>query len=213
MLHPKKVGTLPVEGRDEEKQTNEIKTVIPVLDAIDIQGKTITADALLTQRELARYLVEDRHAHYHFTVKANQKNLFEETAFYFDHLERKPDHSTLDGPDHGRIETRNIWVTCALNDYLKFPHVGQAFMVERITLHKKSGRQSRDIAYGITSKTPAQANAAQVLRDNREHWSIENSCHYIIDWNYDEDRSRIEKGHGPKNMTRLRRYAVGVIKS
>jgi hypothetical protein len=52
-----------------------------------------------------------------------------------------------------------------------------------------------------------------VLRDNREHWSIENSCHYIIDWNYDEDRSRIRKGHGPENMTRLRRFAVGLIKS
>ena len=105
MLHPKKVGTLPVEGRDEEKQTNEIKTAIPLLDTIDIQGKTITADALLTQRELARYLVEKRSAHYHFTVKANQKQLLEETAFYFDQLERAPDHSTLDSPEHGRIET------------------------------------------------------------------------------------------------------------
>ena len=63
MLHPKKVGTLPVEGRDEEKQTNEIKTVIPLLDAIEIRGKTISADALLTQRELARYLVDKRGAH------------------------------------------------------------------------------------------------------------------------------------------------------
>jgi len=61
--HPKKVGTLPVAGRDEQKQTNEIKTAIPLLDAIDIQGKTITADALLTQRELACYLIEQRHAH------------------------------------------------------------------------------------------------------------------------------------------------------
>ena len=48
---------------------------------------------------------------------------------------------------------------------------------------------------------------------NRQHWSIEKSCHYIIDWNYDEDRSRIRKGHGPENMTRLRRFAVNVIKS
>lgn len=213
MLHPKKVGTLPVEGRDEEKQTNEIKTVIPLLDAIEIQGKTITADALLTQRELACYWVETRRAHYHFTVKANQKKLLEETAFYFDNLTREPDHSTIDSPDHGRIETRNIWVTSTLNDYLNFPHVGQAFMVERITINKKSGKQSRELAYGITSKTPALASAAQVLRDNRGHWSIENSCHYIIDWNYDEDRSRIRTGHGPENMTRLRRFAVGIIKS
>ena len=134
MLHPKKVGTLPLEGRDEEKQTNEIKTAIPLLEAIDIQGKTISADALLTQRELAQYLVENRNAHYHFTVKGNQKKLLEETAFYFDNLQREP--------EHGRIETRNIWVTTALNDYLNFPHVGQAFMVQRITIHKKSGKQS-----------------------------------------------------------------------
>jgi hypothetical protein len=60
MLHPKKVGTLPVEGSDEEKQTNEIKTAMPLLDAIDIQGKTISADALLTQRDIAKYLVEQR---------------------------------------------------------------------------------------------------------------------------------------------------------
>jgi predicted transposase YbfD/YdcC len=77
VLHPKKVGTLPLAGGDEEKQTNEIKTAIPLLEAIDIQGKTITADALLTQRELARYRVEDRGAHYHFTVKGNQKQLLE----------------------------------------------------------------------------------------------------------------------------------------
>lgn len=213
MLHPKKVGTLPVAGSDEEKQTNEIKTAIPLLDVIDIRGKTITADALLTQRELARYLVEDRGAHYHFTVKGNQKLLLEAVSFHFDNLEREPDYSMLDCPEHGRIERRNIWVTTKLNDYLDFPHVGQAFKVERITIHKKSGKQSREFAYGITSKAPEQADAEHVLRDNREHWSIENSCHYIIDWNYDEDRSRIRKGHGPENITRLRRFAVGVIKS
>jgi predicted transposase YbfD/YdcC len=207
------VGTLPVAGSDEEKQTNEIKTAIPLLDVIDIRGKTITADALLTQRELARYLVEDRGAHYHFTVKGNQKLLLEAVSFHFDNLEREPDYSMLDCPEHGRIERRNIWVTTKLNDYLDFPHVGQAFKVERITIHKKSGKQSREFAYGITSKAPEQADAEHVLRDNREHWSIENSCHYIIDWNYDEDRSRIRKGHGPENITRLRRFAVGVIKS
>jgi len=207
------VGTLPVAGRDEEKQTNEIKIAIPLLAAIELDGKTITADALLTQRVLARYLVEQRHAHYHFTVKGNQKNLLEDITCYFDNLTREPDHCTVDSAAHGRIETRNIWVTTTLNDYLDFPHVGQAFMVERITLNKKTNKLSRDVAYGITSKAPNLASPAQVLRDNREHWSIENSCHYIIDWNYDEDRSRICKGHGPENMTRLRRFAVGLIKS
>lgn len=67
--HPKKVGSLPVEGDDELKRTNEIKMAAPLLDAIDIEGKDITADALLTQKDFADYLVRLRHAHYHFTVK------------------------------------------------------------------------------------------------------------------------------------------------
>ncbi|MCB1965517.1 MAG: ISAs1 family transposase, partial [Candidatus Accumulibacter sp.] len=65
---------MPVNGGDELKQTNEIGMFMPLLDAIDIQGKDITADALLTQRKLATYLVE-RKAHYHFTVKGNQPTL------------------------------------------------------------------------------------------------------------------------------------------
>ena len=45
-----------------------------LLDAIDIKGRLITADALLTQRKLADYLVQ-RGAHYHFTAKGNQATL------------------------------------------------------------------------------------------------------------------------------------------
>ena len=91
--------------------------------------------------------------------------------------------------------------------------MGQAFVVERHCTEKKTGETSREIAYGLTSRTPQQADPRRVLKVNRGHWTIENSCHYILDWNYDEDRSRIRTGHGPENITRLRRFAIGVIKS
>ena len=54
----KKVGTLPVAGSDAQRRTNEIGMAIPLLDGCDIAGKDITGDALLTQRTLARYIVE-----------------------------------------------------------------------------------------------------------------------------------------------------------
>ena len=91
--------------------------------------------------------------------------------------------------------------------------MGQAFVVERHCTEKKTGETSREIAYGLTSRTLEQADPQRVLKVNRGHWTIENSCHYILDWNYDEDRSRIRTGHGPENITRLRRFAIGVIKS
>jgi predicted transposase YbfD/YdcC len=205
------VGTLPV-GDDTVKRTNEINTIIPMLDAIDIQGKNITTDALLTQRKIGTYLVEKRHAHYHFTVKNNQPGLFQDIALYFADRQ-EPDFTVCDPPDHGRIEIRKIWTTTRLNDYLDFPHVGQAFVIQRESTNKKTGKFSCEIAYGITSQAPEQADPQKVLETNRGHWSIENSCHYIIDWNYDEDRSRIRTGHGPENVTRLRRFAIGLIKS
>lgn len=183
-----------------------------MLDAIDIQGKNITTDALLTQRKIATYLVEKRHAHYHFTVKNNQPGLFQDIALYFTERQ-EPDFMVCDPPDHGRIEIRKIWTTTELNGYLNFPHVGQAFVIQRESTNKKTGKFSCEIAYGITSQTPEQADPQKVLETNRGHWSIENSCHYIIDWNYDEDRSRIRTGYGPENVTRLRRFATGLIKS
>ena len=202
---------MPIDD-DNVKRTNEIKTAVPLLDAIDIQGKEITADALLTQRKIADYLVQDRKAHYHFTVKNNQPGLFQDIALYFKDR-KEPDFVLCDPPDHGRIEIRKIWTTCKLNKYLSFPHVGQAFVIEREFTDKKTGEISHDLAYGITSRQKDEADAERILKVNRGHWTIENSCHYILDWTFDEDRSRIRTGYGPENMSRLRKFAIGLIKS
>jgi len=185
--------------------------IIPLLDAIAIQGKTLTADALLTPRKFAEYLA-NREANYHFTVKNNQATLREDIARFFDNRQ-EPDYIDPTPPDHGRIETRKIWTTTALNGYLDFPHVGQAFVIERESIEKKTGEHSHEVVYGVTRCKPEKANAEKVLKTNREHWSIENSCHYVIDWNYKEDRCRIRTGQGPQNITRLRRFVAGLIKS
>ena len=167
---------------------------------------------MLTQYAIANYLVNERNADYHFTVKNNQPSLFQDIALYFKNR-KQPDFVQYDPPDHGRIEIRKIWTTTELNNYLDFPHIGQAFVIERESTNKKTGEYSCDVAYGITSRTPDQSDAQRVLATNRGHWSIENSCHYILDWNFDEDRCRISIGHGPENITRLRRFAITLIKS
>ena len=201
---------MPVEGDDELKRTNEIGMAIPLLDGCDLAGKDVTADALLTQRTLASYLV-GRQAHYHFTVKSNQPTLQRDIALLFEHR-GAPDFVEVAALEHGRIETRRIWCSSALNAYLDFPHVGQVYLIERDAIDKKTGKPSGDIALGVTSRAPQQASPQRVLAVNRGHWAIE-SVHHIIDWNYDEDRSRIRTGFGPENITRLRRFAVGILKS
>jgi predicted transposase YbfD/YdcC len=114
--------------------------------------------------------------------------------------------------EHGRIETRKIWVTTKLNPYPNFPHVSQAFMIERESIDKKTGKTSQEVVDGITSTAEDQASPVQILADNRGHWRVESS-HHIIDWNYGEERCQFRTGFGPENITRLRRFAIGLLKS
>ena len=213
MLHPKKVGTLPVgNGSDSVKQTNEIKFAPKLLDAISIEDKDITSDALHTQKDFARYLVDERNAHYYFCVKKNQPTLLEDIECHFSGNDNPFDYEDAISIGHGRIEIRRIWTTTELNGYLTFPHVAQVYKIEREITDKKSGETSYEVAYGVTSRRASEASPQKILHTVRGHWSVEVS-HYIIDWIYDEDRSTIRTGHGPENMTRLRRFAIGLVKS
>jgi hypothetical protein len=63
--------------RDVDHKTNEITQFKPLLDDVDLHGAVVVADALHAQRDHARYLVDDRHADYLFTVKGNQPSLLD----------------------------------------------------------------------------------------------------------------------------------------
>jgi len=66
-----------------DAKTNEITRVAPLLGELDIRGAVVTADALLTQREIARHIVEDKHADYVFPVKDNQPTLRKDISDLF----------------------------------------------------------------------------------------------------------------------------------
>ncbi len=121
MLCPKKVGTLPVEGSDEQKRTNEIGMAIPLLQTCVIDGKDITGDALLTQRAIANYVIEQG-AHYHFTVKGNQPELEPSVRSFAsrgNRLTRKParpvlkPHGVSPAAHSGRLRPNAYWPSTA----------------------------------------------------------------------------------------------------
>jgi hypothetical protein len=63
--------------RQVDKKSNEITAFKPLLEPLDLEDKIVTADAMHTQVEHARFLVEDKKADYIFSVKQNQETLFE----------------------------------------------------------------------------------------------------------------------------------------
>ena len=60
--------------------TNEIPLLPRLLAPLPLAGAVVTADALHTQTETARFLVEEKQADYVFTVKENQATLKQDIA-------------------------------------------------------------------------------------------------------------------------------------
>jgi hypothetical protein len=58
-----------------DDKSNEIPALPELLAPLELDGTVVTADALNTQRESARHIVQDKGGHYLFTVKDNQPTL------------------------------------------------------------------------------------------------------------------------------------------
>jgi Transposase DDE domain. len=67
-----------ISQRKIDSKTNEIPEIKPLLAPLKIAGSIITADAMHTQTDTARFIVEEKIADYVFTVKDNQKELNKE---------------------------------------------------------------------------------------------------------------------------------------
>lgn len=187
--------------------TSEIDQVTPLLDTIDITDTVITADALHTTRDHARYLT-GRGGHYVFTVKHNQRRLH--AALRDLDWGLAPIDVTHD-IGHGRIEHRVLHVLPAPAD-LGFPGTAQVFRITRHRTHRTTGRHHAHTVYGVTSVPPGRADPARIGQLLRGHWQIENRLHWVRDTAYREDASRVRTGHTPRVMATLRNLAISAIR-
>ena len=70
-----------------------------------------------------------------------------------------------------------------------------------------------ETVYGITSRAVTNDHEARQLLDLvRGHWRIENSLHWVRDVTFDEDRSQVRTGSGPRVLATLRNLAISVLR-
>jgi hypothetical protein len=136
-------------------KSNEITHFAPLLQPLDLAGCVITADALHTQREHAKFLVADKKAHYILVVKKNQPSLYAQVknlpwrTIPVGHRQR--------GRGHGRQEHRTLQAATVTGG-LCFPHAAQALRVTR-RIRPLSGKEKwrTFTIYAVTSLTVTQA--------------------------------------------------------
>lgn len=197
-------GTVLAQRQIADK-SNEIPSFAPLLDALALDGAIVTADALHTQHDHARYL-RSRGAHYLAVVKPNHPTLHTKLRSLpwkdvpLDHRER-----TL---AHHRHEVRRL-KTCTFA-HIDYPDARQALQVVRWRKDKSTGELTIERVLLITSLPPGTATGAQIAAWIRGHWGIENLLHHVRDRTYREDGSKIRTAHLPRTMASLRNLAISL---
>ena len=95
---------------------------------------------------------------------------------------------------------------------LAFPHAAQAIQIVRRRKLPGKKKWSRETVYAITSLTAVQASPAELAAIIRGHWMIEDRLHWVRDMDFDEDRSQIRTGSGPRVMASLRNLVLTILR-
>jgi len=193
---------------------DEIGAALALLEGVDLQGWIVTGDAKLTQKAIVARVLDQGGA-YVLTAKANQPTLCEDIATLFaePQIVAETITTTRRVDLHGsRIEVRRLQASSALTAaYTGWPGLQQVFRLERVRIDKRSGRRTTTVVFGITSLSPAAADAKRLAGLSRDHWRIENRLHWVRDVAFGEDASRIRTGQAPQIMTILRNVAIGLL--
>lgn len=202
-----------------EGKGQELSAIQKLLEVLELNGAVVTIDALGCQKEIAGQIL-DAHGQYILQVKDNQPTLHEKLQVLFGDLRLsrfagiKHDYWTQTDGDHGRIETRRLWVfweVQLLGDLAApWPGLRSLIVVERT--REVGGKTSVELHYYISSldrRTKAKRLAGYI----RGHWSVENNLHWQLDVSFREDQRRIRKGHGAENFSRLCRLALNLLKN
>jgi predicted transposase YbfD/YdcC len=204
------------------EKSNKIDAIPRLLALLDIEGATVTLDAIGCQRDVAREVIE-RGGDYVLAVKRNQpalcakvKSLLDEAVLDGFAGMRHGHVEQTDGA-HGRIETRQTWITDEVNGLGKdlldqWPGLSSVAVVESVRqdLGDLSGKVTTERRYYISSR---RGTDAQAMHDAvRGHWSVENQLHWQLDVSFGEDQRRVRKGYGAENFSRLCRLALNLLK-
>lgn len=203
------LGQLKVDAK-----TNEI-TVIPLLlDLLDIEGATVTIDAMGCQYSIADK-IRDANANYIFALKGNKGELHDDVKLYldtaFDSLSHKSIFCDVNG-DHGRVEQRTIMIDSDV-EWLRERHpswnsIETLILIESI--REISGLISTERRYYITSHKDKSAEC--LLNQIRSHWQVENCLHWQLDISFNEDNVRLRSGFAAENISLMNKLALNLLK-
>lgn len=201
-----------------EEKSNEITAIPKVLEMLNIEGSTITIDAMGCQTNIAKKIIA-KGANYVLSLKENQPTLYNDVCSIFTRAEeREKKYKKMlhlrrveKVHDHGRIETRRYTLISARDPLLfslrwhGLKGIGKVDIVR--TTHNQVERSTR---YFVTS---LDYEKIDVFKEAvRKHWQIEVDLHWSLDVGFREDLNQAHIGHSAHNLAIIRRIALNLLK-
>ena len=196
-------------------KSNEIKAIPEILDAVDVKNCTVTIDAIGCQKNIADK-IREKNANYVLAVKKNQPNLHLQLKTLFEKLKRASkkfgslQFLRVAEKGHGRKEIRKYWITDKIETvkgrelWRDLKSVG---CVESTRI--VDGKKSIETRYFITSH---DADKELFAKNVRNHWKIENACHWTLDVIFRADDNRMRIGHSAENFSALQYFSLNLLK-
>jgi predicted transposase YbfD/YdcC len=216
-------GSLALGQVKTEEKSNEITAIPELLDILDIEGDTVTLDAMGCQKAIAEKIIKKK-ADYVLAVKENQPELHRQIKEYFEWVESEdwaPETVEVwqsgSEKDHGRIERRE----CAVAEntdwlYQKKEWKNMKTIVRsRLYCTKKDKNSGEWLEPTVNDRyyiSSLDISAEEMGKIIRNHWSVENNLHWVLDVIFNEDKSKMRKGHTPQIFNIFKKMAIALIR-
>jgi len=200
---------------------NEIVAIKRLLDQLDIEGQTITIEAIGTQREIAGKIIAKK-AHYLLALKGNQPALHKQAIEQFDfglrHLNLRKAKGWSIHQDREKAHGRDTLCSIVATDKLDWmeseireiwPGLRSLIIIENQTTTLSNNREHRRQRRYYISSLPA--DASELRESIRAHWGIENNCHWTLDTCFKEDANKTIAGNAAKNLATMRRIVLNIL--
>lgn len=205
-----------------DEKSNEITALPEILDALELEGALVTADAMGCQKEIAERIL-GRKADYLLALKANHRKAHEAVRDHFDRhcfgrgaaergMRSRLRHDAFDA-GHGRLVRRRVFAcsrAAGLEALSEWPGLKAVLATENIRSVTGRTGVSSEIRYFLSSRPARDETLAKAIR---QHWTIENNLHWVLDVTFDEDQCRVRDRTAAENWALLRKIALNLLQS
>jgi len=209
------------------EKSNEIEAIPRLLAAMCLDGATVTIDAIGTQPPIAAQ-IHAAGADYVLSLKANQRGALGAVKAAFGDARDAPPlpgepplaspppegalHTETLELSHGRCERRHYQLLGELGWFhkgWKWAGLQAVGKVRREVQRSMDGPPLIEEHYFLCSFKGDVGRFAALVRD---HWAVENRCHWVLDVTFGEDHSQVRDRGAAHNFSILRELALKVLR-